>query len=144
MVRFLHLLSAAVWVGGQAALFVAVPVIRPHTPEPGAILGTIGRRFGALAGPALLLLLVTGMAQASHLHLCPGQGGLGGRSWHGASMPAETVRRPSRGSARSAASRSAGSSGASRPTARLVRALPGLVPGRAHRGGNARGRPDVL
>jgi uncharacterized membrane protein len=69
IVRFLHLLSAAVWVGGQAAIFIAVPVIRAHIDEPGAVLGTIGRRFGALAGPALLILLVTGMAQASHLEL---------------------------------------------------------------------------
>jgi uncharacterized membrane protein len=70
LVRFVHLLSAAIWVGGQAALFVAVPVIRSSAPaEAGRILGTIGRRFGALAGPALLLLLVTGMAQASHFNL---------------------------------------------------------------------------
>lgn len=70
LVRFVHLLSAAIWVGGQAALFVAVPVIRSATGrDAGQILGTIGRRFGALAGPALLLLLVTGMAQASHFHL---------------------------------------------------------------------------
>ncbi len=69
LLRFLHLLSAAIWVGGQAAIFIAVPVIRAHTDQPGAILGTIGRRFGALAGPALLLLLVTGMAQASHYRL---------------------------------------------------------------------------
>jgi uncharacterized membrane protein len=69
LVRFLHLLSAAIWVGGQAAIFIAVPVIRAHAEEPGAILGTIGRRFGALAGPALLILLVTGMAQASHFQL---------------------------------------------------------------------------
>ena len=69
LVRFIHLLSAAIWVGGQAALFVAVPVIRAATPDAGPILGTIGRRFGALAGPALLLLLVTGMAQASHFEL---------------------------------------------------------------------------
>lgn len=69
VVRFLHLLAAAVWVGGQVALFIAVPVIRQHTTDPGAILGTIGRRFGGLAGPALLVLLVTGMAQASHFRL---------------------------------------------------------------------------
>jgi uncharacterized membrane protein len=69
IVRFVHLLSAAIWVGGQAALFLAVPVIRQHTPDPGVILGTIGRRFGGLAGPALVLLLVTGMAQASHFDL---------------------------------------------------------------------------
>ncbi len=69
VVRFLHLLAAAVWVGGQVALFIAVPVIRQHTSDPGAILGTIGRRFGGLAGPALLILLVTGMAQASHFGL---------------------------------------------------------------------------
>jgi uncharacterized membrane protein len=70
LVRFVHLLSAAIWVGGQAALFVAVPVIRSGAgSDAGRMLGTIGRRFGALAGPALLLLLVTGMAQASHLHL---------------------------------------------------------------------------
>lgn len=67
--RFLHLLAAAVWVGGQAALFIAVPVIRERTPDAGAVMGVIGRRFGALAGPALLILLVTGMAQASHFHL---------------------------------------------------------------------------
>ena len=68
--RFVHLLSAAIWVGGQAALFIAVPVIRSSAPsEAGRILGTIGRRFGAIAGPALLLLLVTGMAQASHFDL---------------------------------------------------------------------------
>ncbi len=69
VVRFLHLLAAAVWVGGQVALFIAVPVIRQHTTDAGAILGTIGRRFGGLAGPALLVLLVTGMAQASHFRL---------------------------------------------------------------------------
>jgi uncharacterized membrane protein len=70
LVRFVHLLSAAVWVGGQVALFVAVPVIRAAAgSDAGQILGTIGRRFGALAGPALLLLLVTGMAQASHFDL---------------------------------------------------------------------------
>jgi uncharacterized membrane protein len=70
LVRFVHLLSAAIWVGGQAALFVAVPVIRSESGrDAGRILGTIGRRFGALAGPALLLLLVTGMAQASHFNL---------------------------------------------------------------------------
>jgi uncharacterized membrane protein len=70
LVRFVHLLSAAIWVGGQAALFIAVPVIRSSTgSDAGRILGTIGRRFGAIAGPALLLLLVTGMAQASHFDL---------------------------------------------------------------------------
>lgn len=69
VVRFLHLLAAAVWVGGQVALFIAVPVVRQYTTDPGAILGPIGRRFGGLAGPALVILLVTGMAQASHFGL---------------------------------------------------------------------------
>ncbi len=67
IVRFLHLLAAAVWIGGQAALFIAVPVIRERVPDASAVIGIIGRRFGAIAGPALLVLLVTGMLQADHL-----------------------------------------------------------------------------
>jgi putative copper export protein len=64
--RFLHLLAAAVWIGGQATLLVAAPVVRAQVAEPGRLLGTIGRRFGLLAGPALLVLLVTGLLQADH------------------------------------------------------------------------------
>jgi uncharacterized membrane protein len=69
IVRFLHLLAVAVWIGGQAALFLVVPVIRERVPDASAIMGVVGRRFGAVAGPALVVILVTGMLQADHLGL---------------------------------------------------------------------------
>jgi uncharacterized membrane protein len=69
LVRFLHLSAAAIWIGGQVALFLAVPTIRREAPNAREITGEIGRRFGMVAGPALLVLLLTGMAQATHLDM---------------------------------------------------------------------------
>ena len=69
LVRFLHLSAAAIWVGGQVALFLAVPPIRQAASNANQIVGVIGRRFGMVAEPALLVLLLTGMAQASHLDM---------------------------------------------------------------------------
>jgi putative copper export protein len=69
LVRFLHLSAAAIWVGGQVALFLAVPPIRAFAANAREITATIGRRFGVVAGPALLVLLLTGIAQATHLDM---------------------------------------------------------------------------
>jgi uncharacterized membrane protein len=69
LVRFLHLSAAAIWVGGQVALFLAVPPIRRAAANAPEITGAIGRRFGIVAGPALLVLLLTGIVQATHLDL---------------------------------------------------------------------------
>lgn len=66
-ILFVHLLCVTIWIGGQVTLFVATPPIRAAGEAGAALLGPIGRRFGAVAGPALLLILVTGLLQADHL-----------------------------------------------------------------------------
>ena len=68
VVRWLHLLAMAFFVGGQLMLAaVVVPVLR-RAPEPDE-LRAVARRFGFGTLIALGVLLVTGAAMASHLDL---------------------------------------------------------------------------
>ena len=55
---FLHLLAAAVWVGGQLVLAGLVPVLRGVSPEAP---GIVARQFARIAWPAYLVLVVTGV-----------------------------------------------------------------------------------
>jgi putative copper export protein len=55
---FLHLLGAAVWVGGQIVLAGLVPGLRRISPEAPRF---AARRFNVLAWSAFALLLVTGI-----------------------------------------------------------------------------------
>lgn len=75
-VLFVHLLCVCVWIGGQVLLVAAVPAIR-GTAGDGArpVIAAIARRFGALGGAALLGIIVTGFAQASHAGVSFGFGG---------------------------------------------------------------------
>ena len=64
LVRYLHVLALALFVGGQIMLMVAiVPVLR-REPE-GLMLG-VARRFGMASAVAIVVLLATGIAMASH------------------------------------------------------------------------------
>lgn len=64
LVRWLHLIAMALFVGGQLALAaVIVPVMRDRDREA---LRAMARRFGAASGVALLVLVVTGSAMAGH------------------------------------------------------------------------------
>jgi uncharacterized membrane protein len=64
LVRYLHVLALALFVGGQIMLVVAiVPVLRG---EPEGLMLGVARRFGIASAIALLVLLVTGIAMASH------------------------------------------------------------------------------
>ena len=66
LIRSLHLLAMAFFVGGQLMLVVAVvPAVRGKGNEA-AMLGIV-RRFGAGSGVALAVLVATGAAMASHL-----------------------------------------------------------------------------
>ena len=65
----LHVLGAAVWVGGAIALtFIAVPVIRRLTGETRqqAMRG-LGQRWRPIGWSALLLLVATGIPLATHV-----------------------------------------------------------------------------
>lgn len=70
VVRFVHVVSAMVWVGGQLTISsMVLPVVREHM-EPalrGWILSAVGRRFGKFTVIAFLPLQVTtGVALAWH------------------------------------------------------------------------------
>jgi uncharacterized membrane protein len=68
IVLYVHLLAMAFFVGGQ--LFLAVVVVPAQARRPAAIeLGPIARRFGVASVVALALLVATGTALASQLHL---------------------------------------------------------------------------
>ena len=54
---FLHLLAAAVWVGGQIVLGGLVPKLRKAHPEA---LATTAQGFARIAWPAFAVLVVTG------------------------------------------------------------------------------------
>jgi uncharacterized membrane protein len=73
-VRFLHVLAAMGWVGGQLLLSVVVlPVLRRSALEPdlrAALIRTVAKRFALVANAVLLpTLLVTGPALAAHRHI---------------------------------------------------------------------------
>jgi putative copper export protein len=55
---FLHLLAAAVWVGGQLTLAGLVPTLRSAAPDA---VRPAARRFAALAWPAFGVLVATGV-----------------------------------------------------------------------------------
>ena len=63
-----HLLAAAVWVGGSTALvFVGVPAIRTLEGEPRSrAMREVGRRWRLLGYSALAVLAVTGIPLATH------------------------------------------------------------------------------
>ena len=70
LVRFAHVVSAMVWVGGQLTISsMLLPVVRAHV-EPamrGWILSAVGRRFGVFTVTVFLPLQVgTGVALAWH------------------------------------------------------------------------------
>ena len=64
LIRFLHLIAMAFFVGGQLMLVAAVvPAVRRHAPD--AAMRSVARRFGIGSLVALAVLLATGAAMAS-------------------------------------------------------------------------------
>lgn len=55
---FLHVLAAAVWVGGQITLAALVPALRAAGAE---VPRTAARRFNQVAWPAFAVLVATGV-----------------------------------------------------------------------------------
>ena len=62
-VFYLHLLGAAIWVGGLITIGVTVSAVRSVTDDR-AVLGAIARRFAVLSWVAMAVLVVTGLIQA--------------------------------------------------------------------------------
>ena len=62
---FLHVLAAAVWVGGQITLAALVPVLRRLGAE---IPRAAARRFNQVAWPAFAVLVITGIWNVAAVH----------------------------------------------------------------------------
>jgi putative copper export protein len=66
LVRFLHLLAITFFVGGQLMLATVVaPAMRGQDP---ALMRTAAMRFGIGSAIALVVIVATGVALASHFH----------------------------------------------------------------------------
>jgi uncharacterized membrane protein len=68
VVRWLHLLAMAFFVGGQLLLAAAVVPVERRAPDRER-LRAIARRFGYGTLVAIAILAATGSAMASHTHL---------------------------------------------------------------------------
>src|SRR3954453_13765831 len=67
LIRFLHLLAIAFFVGGQLMLAVVVtPALRG---QDRALMRDAAKRFGIASAVALLVIIASGAAMASHYHL---------------------------------------------------------------------------
>ena len=70
LIRFMHVLCAMVWVGGQVLLSgIVLPVVRSELPAQtrGPLIHRTARRFALVANVALLpILFATGIALAWH------------------------------------------------------------------------------
>jgi putative copper export protein len=62
VVRFLHLLAIAFFVGGQLVLVAAITPVLQGRDE----MREIARRFGIGSAAALVVIIATGIAMASH------------------------------------------------------------------------------
>ena len=66
VIRFLHVVALAFFVGGQLLLAIAVvPALRGRDED--AAMRAVARRFGIASAAALVVLIVTGAAMAGHL-----------------------------------------------------------------------------
>ena len=64
-IRFLHVVALAFFIGGQLMLVLAVvPAVRRHGDE--AAMRAVARRFGIGSLVAIVTLVATGAAMASH------------------------------------------------------------------------------
>jgi uncharacterized membrane protein len=75
LIRFAHVVGAALWVGGQLTLtLIVLPLARRSMPadQQAAVVPAIGRRFARLTLAAFLPVQVaTGLALAAHAGVTP-------------------------------------------------------------------------
>ena len=67
-VLYVHLLAMAFFLGGQLVVGLALVPVERTNPDP-ARLRAVARRFGIGSAAALVVLLATGIAMASHFSL---------------------------------------------------------------------------
>jgi putative copper export protein len=65
---WLHILGASVWIGGQIVVAAVIPLTRREV----VLARALGRRFQLVAWPAFILLVVTGVIEASQMGITTG------------------------------------------------------------------------
>lgn len=83
LLLIVHLLSAAIWVGGHLVLFVGIVPAAVANSDKKPILD-FEARYGGIGIPALVLLVASGIAMAIDYGVMPG-------SWFAFSTPIEKV-----------------------------------------------------
>ena len=68
VVLYVHLLAMAFFLGGQLVVGLALVPVERKNPDPER-LRAVARRFGIGSAAALVVLLATGIAMASHFSL---------------------------------------------------------------------------
>jgi putative copper resistance protein D len=69
LVRWVHLVAMAIWLGGQLFLFLVVrPVLRSELDRPTQtrLTAAFGRRYSPLAWISLIVAILTGFAIGEH------------------------------------------------------------------------------
>lgn len=69
LIRFVHLLAMAFFVGGQLVLVFAVAPVMHRVADGETPMRAVARRFGIASAVALAVLIATGAAMASHYGL---------------------------------------------------------------------------
>lgn len=72
LIRWIHLLAAIAWIGGQLfILLVLLPVMRSAMPpiERTLLFARVGERYGTLSWIALSILVVTGVLNGERRHI---------------------------------------------------------------------------
>jgi putative copper export protein len=65
VIRWLHVVAACVWIGGQVTIAVVIPLLRSHAP----LATIVAKRYQMVAWPAFGVLVVTGIVNVGNAGL---------------------------------------------------------------------------
>jgi putative copper export protein len=64
-VLWVHIVAARIWIGGQVTVAVVIPLLRDHRD----LARRVGRRYQAIAWPAFVVLILTGLLNVGNAGL---------------------------------------------------------------------------
>jgi putative copper export protein len=64
-VLWVHIVAACIWIGGQVTVATVIPLLRDHHD----LTRCVGRRYQAIAWPAFVVLIVTGVVNVGNAGL---------------------------------------------------------------------------
>jgi putative copper export protein len=64
-VLWVHIVAACIWIGGQVTVAAVIPLLRDHRD----LARRVGRRYQAIAWPAFVVLILTGLLNVGNAGL---------------------------------------------------------------------------